>query len=453
MELYCQCHRRATGFTASGTTNISDVVNMPNGSTITYTVVVTIPSSFTGDLVNTASVAPPAGVTDPNNTNDSQTDTDTQNSVADLSITKTDGTTQYTPGTTTTYTVVVTNNGPSNVTGATITDNIPVGTTWSYTALATGGATGFTASGTTNISDVVNMPNGSTITYTVVVTIPSSFTGNLVNTASVAPPAGVTDPDNTNDSQTDTDTQNSVADLSITKTDGSATYTPGTTTTYTVVVTNNGPSNVTGATVTDNIPVGTTWSYTALATGGATGFTASGTTNISDVVNMPNGSTITYTVVVTIPSSFTGNLVNTASVAPPAGVTDPDNTNDSQTDTDTQNSVADLSITKTDGSATYTPGTTTTYTVVVTNNGPSNVTGATVTDNIPVGTTWSYTALATGGATGFTASGTTNISDVVNMPNGSTITYTVVVTIPSSFTGNLVNTASVAPPTTDRATR
>ena len=45
-----------------------------------------------------------------------------------------------------------------------------------------------------------------------------------------------------------------VADLSILKTDNSDTYTPGGTVTYTITVGNAGPSNVTGATVTDDLP-------------------------------------------------------------------------------------------------------------------------------------------------------------------------------------------------------
>jgi len=45
------------------------------------------------------------------------------------------------------------------------------------------------------------------------------------------------------------------ADLSVTVTDGIATYTPGGTLTYTVIVKNNGPQAVTGATFTDNRPV------------------------------------------------------------------------------------------------------------------------------------------------------------------------------------------------------
>jgi len=162
----------------------------------------------------------------------------------------------------------------------------------------------------------------------------------------------VTDPTPGNNTATDTDTQNSVADLSVTKTDGTAIYAPGTTTVYTMVVTNNGPSDVTGATVADTKPTGVTWSWVSTKP-------SSGTGNINETVNLVVGASITYTVTVTIPSGFTGNLVNTVTVTPPSGVTDPTPGNNTATDTDTQNSVADLSVTKTDGTLTYTPGTTT----------------------------------------------------------------------------------------------
>src|SRR5207253_2870977 len=100
-----------------------------------------------------------------------------------------------------------------------------------------------------------------------------------------------------NNSVTDTDTLTPQADLQITNTDGQATAVPGTPITYTIVVTNAGPSNVTGASVADTFPAALlTPTFTATATGGATGFTASGSGNISNTVTLPSGSTITYVV-------------------------------------------------------------------------------------------------------------------------------------------------------------
>src|SRR5262249_2130885 len=70
----------------------------------------------------------------------------------DLSITKTDGVTSAVPGSSTTYTITVANTGPSTVTGAAVADTMPSAiTSDTWTATATGGATGFSASGSGNI--------------------------------------------------------------------------------------------------------------------------------------------------------------------------------------------------------------------------------------------------------------------------------------------------------------
>ncbi|MBK6902405.1 MAG: DUF11 domain-containing protein [Saprospirales bacterium] len=101
------------------------------------------------------------------------------------------------------------------------------------------------------------------------------------------------------------------ADLSVTKTDGTPTYTPGTTVTYTVVVSNAGPAGLTGASVVDNAPAGTTITgWTAVFAGGATG-NAMGMGNINESIDIPSGGSVTYTINISVPSNYTGNLVNT----------------------------------------------------------------------------------------------------------------------------------------------
>src|SRR5262249_33152886 len=168
----------------------------------------TIPSSASGTISDTATVTAPNGVNDPNAANNSATDTSTITFQADLNVTVTDNKTVYTPGRSDTYTIVVINFGPSNVTGAGVTDNFPsVFTGVTFTATQTGGASGFTPSGSGNIGDTVTMPVGSRIAYTARGTISASATGLLSNTATVTAPAGVTDPVPTNNSATDTDTQ------------------------------------------------------------------------------------------------------------------------------------------------------------------------------------------------------------------------------------------------------
>ncbi len=106
--------------------------------------------------------------------------------------------------------------------------------------------------------------------------------------------------------------------------------------TYTIVVTNSGPSDVSGAAVNDMFPnrfTGVT--YTASQTGGASGFTASGSGGINDTVTVPTGSKITYKAKGRISSSAAGSISNTATVSVPSGVTDLTLANNSATDTDT----------------------------------------------------------------------------------------------------------------------
>ena len=444
---------------ASGTGDISEAIaTFPSGGSLTYTVTADIASNATGNLANTVSVAPPAGTTDPTPGNDLTTDTDTPVPEADLAVTKTDGSATYTPGGSVTYTIVVTNNGPSDAGGATITDDLPEpplsNINWTC-GTETGGAVCPNASGTSDISETIaTFPAGGSLTYTVTADIAASATGNLVNTVSVAPPAGTTDPTPGNDSATDTDTPAPQADLAVRKDDGSATYLPGGSVTYTIVVTNNGPSDANGATITDDLPEpplsNINWTC-GNATGGAVCPTASGTGDISETIaTFPAGGSLTYTVTADIDVSATGDLVNTVSVAPPGGVTDPDPSDDDATDTDSNNPQADLSVTKDDGSTTYTPGGSVTYNIVVSNAGPSDANGATITDDLPEpplsNINWTC-GNATGGAVCSAASGTGDINETIaTFPAGGSLTYTVTADIDVSATGDLVNTASVAPP-------
>ena len=365
---------------------------------------------------------------------------------ADLNITVTD--TGAVAGVTDTYTIVVANSGPNDISGIGVADTFPTLLTGeTYTATQTGGASGFTASGNGSIQDTVAMPANSTITYTATALIPSSGTGTLSNTATVTGPVGLNDPNLANNSATDTSTIRFKADLNVTVTDSGAIA--GAKDTYTIVVANAGPSDVTGAVVADTFPALLTGvTFTASQNGGASGFTHSGTGNINDTVTMPANSSITYVPSGTIPESASGTISNTATVTAPNGVTDPNPGNNSATDTSTITFQADLTVSVDDNKTTYTPGQGDTYTIVALNNGPSNVTGVDVTDIFPsVFTDVTFTATQTGGASGFTDSGTGDIGDTaVTMPVGSRIVYTAHGTISASARGPLSNTATVTAP-------
>lgn len=369
---------------------------------------------------------------------------------SDLVITKSNTTTTVVAGESITYTIVVQNQGPLNVTGATVADVIPATIlNPTFTSTTTGTVTGNTASGSGNINDTINITVGSTVTYTVTGTVSPSAVGTIINSATVTAPPANPDSDTSNNDDDEEDDVVRNVDLSITKTDGQTEVRAGDSVTYTITVRNDGPSDVTGATVTDTFPATlTNLSFTSVGSVvGVTGNTLNGTGNINDTVNMPAGSTLTYTVTATVVNTATGSVVNTATVTAPSGTTETDPNDNTATDTDTIPVEADLSITKTDNVTNVIPGQNTTYTIVVRNDGPSAVTGATVVDQFPSTlTNVSYTSTITGTVTGNSASGTGNINDTVNMTSGSTITYTVTGTVQASATGQLTNTATVTGP-------
>ena len=365
---------------------------------------------------------------------------------ADLRITKTDGVTTAVAGGSVTYTVTAHNMGPSAAPGATVTDTLPAVLTGTWTCVGAGGGT-CTAAGSGSINDTVNLPAGGSVTYTVSATVAPSATGSLVNTATVTPPATVVDLQTADNSATDTDTLTSSADLAITKTDGVTTAVVGGRLTYTITASNAGPSDAMGATVVDTLPAalsGATWS--CVGVGGAT-CTASGSGNLNDTVNLSAGSSVTYTLTANVTAAAAGTLSNTATVSPPAGVTDPNRTNNSATDTNTVVPGGDLALTLTGTTGPVLPGAAVSYTLIASNPGPSAVTGVALTSSLPSqlqGISW--TCAPTGGAT-CTPSGNGAVSDTVNLPAGSAATYTLTGTVtPAAVAGNATISASLAPP-------
>lgn len=319
--------------------NINDTVNLPAGASATYTSVCSVSGGAAGTIDNTASVSPPGGVTDPEPSDNSATDSDTVVTQADLSITKTDGSATEVPGTPVIYTIVASNAGPSPVTGATVADTFPGTLTGcSTTCVGAGGGTCTPGPFSGNINDSANLPVGAAVTYTSTCTISAAATGSLVNTATVG--SSASDPVPANNTATDTDTLVPTADVAITKTDGSETEVAGTPVTYTITVTNAGPSNAASVTVADTFVAALSGcSTTCVGSGGASCAPGPVLGNISDDASIPAGATATYTATCLISASAYGNLVNTATATVGGAATDPVPGNNSSTDTDLLNSI------------------------------------------------------------------------------------------------------------------
>ena len=358
----------------------------------------------------------------------------------DVSVTKTDGVTSAVPGQMVTYTIVVSNSG-ADTTGVAVTDNFSAGLTCTWTCAASAGSS-CTAMGSGNISDTVNLLDSGNATYTATCTIASSLTGTLSNTATVSG-GSQTDSNASNNSATDNDTALvPSADLSITKTDSADPVDQGAAYSYTITVNNAGPSDATSVVATETLPAGVSF----VSTSGGCAEDPNGVPTCT-LGTIAAGGMASYTVNVTAPNA-SGQISNSVNVA--SGVTDGTPGNNSTTETTDINPSADLSITKTDGVTSATPGfTPLSYTIVATNNGPDAVTGATVADTFPADLSCTWACVASAGSA-CTALGSGNIADSsVNLLNGGTATYTATCSIASSATGTLSNTATVSSSATD----
>ena len=317
---------------------------------------------------------------------------------ADLSITKSDGQTEAVPGEALTYTIVVSNAGPSAVADVAI-DRCDARRSehWcQWTCAEAGGANCDDAGGSGDIASTVDLPAGGSVTFTVDATLDASATGVLSNTATLTPPVGLVDATTGDHSATDVDAITPEVDLTISKTHGATDSVPGQAITYTIVVGNDGPSNVVGAAVDDTMPADLgSVSWRCVEAGGATCTDATGSGDIATTVDLPVGATATFTVTGTIDASATGTLTNTATVSTPSGVTETDASDNVASDTNPLTPTADLSITKTDGAMSSVAGTAISYTIVASNPGPSTIVGATVTDTPPAaltGVSWTCVA-------------------------------------------------------------
>src|SRR5262249_36578289 len=157
--------------------------------------------------------------------------------------------------------------------------------------------------------------------------------GQLINTATVTPPAGGTDPDPVNNGATEDNPGGGEADLTISKVGSPSPYVPGALLTYTIVVSNAGPADGTDPQGHDALPAplaGFGWTCTATGSGAECG-TATGSGSIDALVTLPVGTDATFTVSGTVPAGTTGALVNTVTVTPPQGVSDPLSDNNSAT--------------------------------------------------------------------------------------------------------------------------
>ena len=387
----------SSGCTVSSGTVTCPVAFLNPGQTATRTIVVTVNAGAptagatqTGSCVSNGNPAgvdlcnvvriPTAGRT-PDAVAGNDTDSEPTNVLptADVSVTKTDTVTGVTAGDgiVRTFTIVVSNAGPSAAGGVILTDTWPAGYTRGTITPGAGNTCADVGSGPSFSCNLGTINAGAsetvTVTYTVPLTTPG---GTLTNDVSVTTTTAESNAANNSASDTNTVT-GATTTLEVAKSDGVAIVNAGTTTTYTITVKNAGSITAQAVSLTDTLPAANVSNARICEVAGAVTcasevqYTSYSSGSSVALGSIAAGVTRTFMLRLDVdPTAPSGaSLVNTAAAS---SVTDPGSPR-TATDTDTVAKSADLSITKSDGVSSVTAGTSTTYTITVTNLGPSAV--------------------------------------------------------------------------------
>src|SRR6202022_4059035 len=341
---------------------------------------------------------------------------------ADIAVAKIASSGTVTVGSNVTFTITVTNNGPSDATGVQITDLLPAGLAFVSATPSQG-----TYTSGTGLWDIGAISSGASVTLALTATV--TATGSLTNTATKTA-ENETDPVAANNSASVTIT-GQAPDLTIAKSHVGS-FVRGSTGSYTVTVSNIGAVASSGlVTVSDTLPAGLTPS-TASGTGWTCGIAGQTVTcTRSDAL----GAAASYpviTITVAVSQAATTPLTNTATVA---GGNEVNTANDSASDSTTIVSQADIGVTKIASSGTVTVGSNVTFTITASNLGPSNATGVQITDLRPAGLTYVSAAPSQG-----TYTSGTGVWNIGAMGSGGSATLTLTATVTQS--GPLTNTAT-----------
>ncbi|NND92981.1 MAG: DUF11 domain-containing protein, partial [Granulosicoccus sp.] len=420
---------------------------VPTGGsiTLTYEATVNAPTGVAGEYTNNAQITASDQYdvdSDPSTdetaddlgdgvADDDETDFTIAPAQADLSIVKSyvdDNGGSLNVGDVLTFSLAVGNAGPDVATNVSVEDVLPIGYTLVGGSIDNGGV--YNAGNTTITWDLASVPlAGTTLTYQVTVNAPTGAAGEYTNATQITASDQYDVDSDPNSDETVDDLGDGVADddedtetvvptqidLEIAKgisATSSATPNVGDTVTYEVTVTNNGPDDATGVAIEDVVPSGLT--IGTINDGGV----ATGNTIDWTGLSLANGASVTvsYDVTVNAPTGAAGEYENFTQItaadqydvdSDPNTDETSDDLGDGAADDDEDNFVivpqqADLSIVKTVSNGTPNVGDVVTFTLSLSNAGPSAGTGVSVQDVVPVGYS-AITAISNAGvATGST---------------------------------------------------
>jgi len=413
--------------TPSGTTTYSPpngangtwtVGNLANGASATLTVVLAIDpiAGAGGNLISDTATVTNSDQIDPVSGNNSATEATSIVRQIDLAVTKTESADPVTAGSgpnNLTYVVTVQNNGPSTANGITLSEvlTLPAGVTVS--SITPSGGTTYAPPNASGTWTVGGLTVGQSQTLMVVLTVgPSAADGtNTVGDTVTVTGSNETRINTGNDSQTVLTSIQRRIDLKVTKTESSESVVAGSgpgNLTYVVTVQNLGPSDASGVVLSEVLTVPSGVTIDSITPSGTTTYAPPNAANGTWTVGaLAPGASRTLTVVLTVgvaAAPGTDVVGDTATVTASNEVRI--NTGDDSDTEFTSIVVVHIIATKTDTPDPVAAGSLLTYVLGIENDSPIAVDNVTVTDVLPLYTTFhSITP-----PSGWTCSGTTTVT-------------------------------------------
>lgn len=445
------------------TCNLGDIPAASPTAPGRATVVIEISATEQMDIDDVADATSPTP--DPDSGNNQAQDTLSVLAVSDLRLDKT-GPVNATAGTEIEYDISIANDGPSTAEGVVVEDDLSGGVEILSVAASAGascnaGVPGDSARPTT--CSFGTMAPGATGSVTITVRILPGTRGTVHNDARVS--STTFDDDLADNLDTVATAVAGSSDLSITKTDSPDPVVAGTQLTYTIRVTNGGPSTAEDVIVTDTLPASTTFSSGVDGNGATVCALVQPGTVVCDLGDLQPGDVVTVYLTVDVSPALPegSSLHNEATVS--SATPDPTMVNNTATADTAVNARADVWLDKQATNRSGNPSPIVTYTLVVHNDpgcetdaqssptpvcgagGPSDATGIVVTDQLPLDPRKMSVQYVSPQCT-YTKATHTVVCRADLVPVGASVTFVIEAQVQGSV-GTITNTATLTTTTVD----
>jgi uncharacterized repeat protein (TIGR01451 family) len=411
-----------------------------NGSaTFAVTVVSPVPAGVT-QISNAATIADGSG------NSASNSDTTPVTSTPALTLSKSDGNASTTPGGSVAYTLSYANTGNIGLANVVIDETVPANTSFNATASTAGwscpNGSPAGASCSLSIGTLAGGANGTaTFAVTVVSPVPA-VTAQIANNATVG--AGAV-----SSSAGDVTPVTSSPALTLSKSDGGASVTPGGTVSYNLTYANTGNIDLIGVLLDETVPANTSFDAAASTAGWTcVNGAPAGTSCSLPIGNLAAGASATANFVVTVDAAVPAGSTQISNAASISGGGAGANAGD----TTPLTTAPSLTLSKSDGGTSVTPGGAFSYKLSYPNTGNIGLTGVAIDETVPANTTFN----AAGSTAGWSCANASPAGTSCSLPIGhlaagasgtAIFAVTVAGSVPAGVT-QISNSASIGDATT-----